>query len=144
MRARAKDVAVSALLLVVGRRKRPRLRRGEHERIVPEQPPDAGGELLAIALLAASALCAIAFVAFYALDRLPNQTQLLGGALGLCFCFLAAALIDREAHRRQRADRARVPARGASARAGDGRPDRRGVGRPADAPPALQARALRR
>src|SRR5579884_4178169 len=93
MRARAKDVALSALLLVVGRRKRPRLRRGEHERIVPEQPPDAGGELLAITLFAASALCAIAFVAFYALDRLPNQTQLLGGALGLCFCFLAAALI---------------------------------------------------
>jgi len=91
--ARARDVVLSALLLFVGRPRPPRVRRGDYERIIPERPPDAGGELLAIALFAASALCAIAFVAFYALDRLPNQTQLLGGSLGLSFCFLAAGLI---------------------------------------------------
>jgi ubiquinol-cytochrome c reductase iron-sulfur subunit len=93
MRARPKDILVSAALLVIGRRRRPRLHRGERERIVPAGATDPGAELVAIALFAAGALCAVAFVAFYALDRLPNKTQLLGGALGLSFCFLAAGLI---------------------------------------------------
>ena len=75
---------VSLLLLLVGRRPRKPLPEPA------EQQPRA--ELAAIALLARGTLCAIAFVVFYALDRLPDQTQLLGGALGLSLLFIAAAL----------------------------------------------------
>ena len=93
MRARAKDFLVSAALLLVGRRRTPRLGPRERERIVPLREPNPRSELVAIACFGASSICAIAFVAFYALDRLPRHTQLLGGALGLAFCFLAAGLI---------------------------------------------------
>jgi len=94
VRARAKDLLVSGVLLLVGRRREPALPAlEERERVVPEGAPDPQAELLVLVLLGASALCAVAFVVFYALDRLPNQTQLLGGSIGLAFCFLAAALI---------------------------------------------------
>jgi len=79
-----KNWLVSLLLLLIGRRPRKPLPDP------PEHEPRA--ELVAIALLGLSVVCAVAFVAFYALDRLPNQTQLLGGALGLCLLFIAAAL----------------------------------------------------
>jgi ubiquinol-cytochrome c reductase iron-sulfur subunit len=91
--SKAKDIFVAAALLVVGRRRTPRLHRGDRERVVPAGEQDPRAELVAIGLFIASAICAIAFVAFYALDRLPKQTQLLGGSLGLAFCFLAAGLI---------------------------------------------------
>ena len=91
-KARPKDVVVAALLLLLGRRRR-RLRRGGRERAVPGGPSEPRAELLAIGLLAAAGICSVAFVAFYALDRLPNQTQLLGGALGLAFLSLGAALV---------------------------------------------------
>ena len=75
---------VSLLLLLIGRRPR---------KPVAEPPAkEPRAELLAIALLACGTLCAVAFVAIYALDRLPNQTQLLGAALGLALLFVAAAL----------------------------------------------------
>jgi ubiquinol-cytochrome c reductase iron-sulfur subunit len=90
MRRRLKNLLISTLVLLLGRR---RPRRLDEERIVPAGDPQPGPELLAIVLLGASAVCAIAFVAVYALDRLPRQTQLLGLALGLSFCFLAAALV---------------------------------------------------
>jgi ubiquinol-cytochrome c reductase iron-sulfur subunit len=91
VRSRARDVLVAAALLLVGRRRRPRL--DGRERIVPEEPPSRGAELVVLALLLAAAACAVAFVAFYALDRLPNQTQLLGAALGLSCLLIAAALV---------------------------------------------------
>jgi ubiquinol-cytochrome c reductase iron-sulfur subunit len=91
--SRARDFAISALMLLVGRRRRRRLRPGEREQIVPPAPPNSGSEVLAIALLFASAACAVAFIVVYVLDRLPRQTQLLGLALGLAFLLLAAALI---------------------------------------------------
>ncbi len=50
-------------------------------------------EILALALFALSAACAAAFVAVYAVDSLPAQTQLLGLSLGLALLFLAAGLI---------------------------------------------------
>jgi ubiquinol-cytochrome c reductase iron-sulfur subunit len=89
--ARVKDAFLSAALLLVGRR-RPTLP-DEREPIVPPGDERPGSELAVIALLFATALLAAAFIAFYALDRLPNQTQLMGGALGLAFLCLAAALI---------------------------------------------------
>ena len=51
-------------------------------REVPPGEPNPRAELLAIALFSLAALCACAFVAFYALDRIPNQTQFLGLSLG--------------------------------------------------------------
>ena len=95
-RARARDVLVTAALLVLGRRRRPR--RGEPERIVPPAPAARHAEIVVVALLVAGALCAAAFIAFYALDRLPNQTQLLGAALGLSFLLIAAALVVTATH----------------------------------------------
>jgi ubiquinol-cytochrome c reductase iron-sulfur subunit len=92
--SRARDFLVSTALLLVGRRRRhARLRPGERERTVQPAPQNAGAELLATALLLASAVCAIAFVAVYVLDRLPRHTQLLGLSLGLAFALLAAGLI---------------------------------------------------
>src|SRR5581483_4771729 len=87
-----KDLLIAAVVLLVGRRRpRPRLR--GRERIVPQGPPDRRAELVVLALLLGSAGCAAGFVAFYALDRLPNQTQLLGASLGLSLVLLAAALV---------------------------------------------------
>jgi ubiquinol-cytochrome c reductase iron-sulfur subunit len=93
--SRAHAVLVAAALLLAGRRRkrRPRLRPGERERIVQPVPQNAGAELLATVLLLAAAACAIAFVVVYVLDRLPRHTQLLGLSLGLSFAFLAAGLI---------------------------------------------------
>jgi ubiquinol-cytochrome c reductase iron-sulfur subunit len=85
---------LAGLALLLGRRRRPRrLRPGERERLVVPPPPDnERAELLAIGLLLASAVCGIAFVVVYVLDRPPAHTQLLGLFLGLAFTFLAAAL----------------------------------------------------
>jgi len=69
------------------------LRPGERERIVPDGPPEPRGELLALALLGFGTVCAIAFVAVYVTDRIPNQTQFLGLSLGLALTSFAAALI---------------------------------------------------
>jgi ubiquinol-cytochrome c reductase iron-sulfur subunit len=91
MRARARDLLVASALALFGRRRAPRLR--GPERIVPEGPPSRGPELVVLALLMAAAGLAAAFVVFYALDRLPNQTQLLGAAIGLALLCVAAALI---------------------------------------------------
>ena len=81
---------VSFLLLLIGRRRPKPL--GDADRVVPPGAEEPRAELAAIVLLALSSLCAIAFVVFYALDRLPNQTQLMGGAIGMCLIFIAAAL----------------------------------------------------
>jgi ubiquinol-cytochrome c reductase iron-sulfur subunit len=82
-------VALGVLLL--GRRRR--RRDVPDERIVAEAPPKPGAEIVVLALLGAAALCAGAFIAVYALDRLSHQTQFLGLAIGLAFAFLAAASI---------------------------------------------------
>ena len=51
-----------------------------------------------IGLLFCSALSAAGFVAIYALDRLPHQTQFLGLALGVSFALLAAACLVASSH----------------------------------------------
>ena len=88
-RARLRDLVIAGATLLVGsgRRRPPR------RRIVPPGEPEPRAELAVIGLLAAGTICAIAFVCVYALDRLPNQTQLLGASLGLSCLFVAAALI---------------------------------------------------
>jgi ubiquinol-cytochrome c reductase iron-sulfur subunit len=91
---KARDFLIAAAALLVGRRRGQRLRAGERERIVASPPPKSpDAELLAIGLLLAAAVCALAFVVVYVLDRLPAHNQLLGLFLGLAFVLLAAALV---------------------------------------------------
>jgi ubiquinol-cytochrome c reductase iron-sulfur subunit len=52
-----------------------------------------GAELTVAALLGLAALCAAGFVAVYALQAIPNQTQFLGLTLGGAFLFVAVALL---------------------------------------------------
>jgi ubiquinol-cytochrome c reductase iron-sulfur subunit len=91
-RVNPKDLLVAAGVLLVGRRTPKRPDSGA-ERVVPAGEPDPGGELLVLALLAAATVSAIGFVAVYAIDRIPDQTQYLGLSLGLALLFVAAALI---------------------------------------------------
>jgi ubiquinol-cytochrome c reductase iron-sulfur subunit len=89
--SRARNVLVSAAVLLLGRgRTRPPK---DADRIVPKLSPSPGAESAAIALLAFSVCCAVAFVVVYAVDSLPDHTQLLGLSLGLCLLSIAAALI---------------------------------------------------
>ena len=67
--------------------------RAPEDRIVPPASESRGAEAIVIALFFAGALCAAAFMVIYGFDRLGNQNQLLGIALGLSLAFLAAALI---------------------------------------------------
>ena len=83
---------VAALVLAVSRG-RPHPRVPRRERIVPPAGSSPGAELVVLGLLAAATVCAAGFVAVYALDRIPRQTQFLGLSLGLAFLFLAAACI---------------------------------------------------
>jgi ubiquinol-cytochrome c reductase iron-sulfur subunit len=95
--SRFKDFLVSGAVLLVGKgRRRPRLH--ERERVVPGGPPSPGWELVALLCLLATAVCAVAFIVVYVLDRISNQTQWLGLSLGLAFVFLAAALIVAAKH----------------------------------------------
>jgi ubiquinol-cytochrome c reductase iron-sulfur subunit len=89
---RARDALLAGLLLLARKRK-PRLWPGQRERRVPPVPENAGSELLASLLLLAAAACSVGFVVVYVLDRLPAHTQLLGISLGLACLFVAAALI---------------------------------------------------
>jgi ubiquinol-cytochrome c reductase iron-sulfur subunit len=87
-----KDLLVAGALLLFPRR-RPRLKPGERERVVPSGEPSPGAELLALALLGLGALLAAGFIAVYAIDRIPHQTQFLGLTLGGALLSIAAALI---------------------------------------------------
>jgi ubiquinol-cytochrome c reductase iron-sulfur subunit len=90
---RARDWLVAAGVLMLGRRRRRGAPERQEERIVARGPCNAGSELLAIGAFGAASVFAIAFVVVYAIDSLPDQTQLLGASLGLCFASLAAALL---------------------------------------------------
>ena len=84
---------ISVVALLAGRgRRRPRVEPAA-EPIVPAGPPDPRAETLVLLLFLAAALCAMGFIAVYALGRVPHRTQLLGLSIGLSFAFLAAACI---------------------------------------------------
>src|SRR4051812_8179840 len=89
--SRLKAFLIAALVLVVGNR-RPQRERLEH-RVVPPGSPDRRAENLLLLLLGGVSLCAVAFIVFYAIDRVGHQTQWLGLALGLAFALLALACI---------------------------------------------------
>ena len=81
-----------AALVALWISKRPRRRR-EPPAVVARASQNPVSELVVVALLGLSSLGAIAFIVFYALDRLGSQTQLMGLALGVTFASLAGALI---------------------------------------------------
>ena len=62
-------------------------------RVVPPGDHNMGAETLAILLLLLAAVLCAAFVVVYVVDRIPDQTQFLGLALGLALVCIAAALI---------------------------------------------------
>jgi ubiquinol-cytochrome c reductase iron-sulfur subunit len=70
----------------------------ERTRIVPDGLPSPRAELVVVALLGLATLSAVGFIVVYAVDRIPDQTQYLGLALGGAFAFLAAALIVTAHH----------------------------------------------
>jgi ubiquinol-cytochrome c reductase iron-sulfur subunit len=91
--SRARNAILSALVLLLGRRRRRRPTPDE-TRLVPEQPPNPGAELAVLGLLGLSSLSALGFILVYAFgDSVPAETQLLGVAIGLALLFLAAALV---------------------------------------------------
>jgi len=97
VRPRLRTLFVALIVVVFGRRKA-RPPRGRHaadgpERIVPEGAPSPGAELVVLAFLGFGAVCAAGFIAVYAYDGAPHQTQFLGLSLGLSLLSLAAALI---------------------------------------------------
>jgi ubiquinol-cytochrome c reductase iron-sulfur subunit len=89
--SRIKAFLIAALVLVVGNRRPPRER--PEPRVVPPGSPDRRAETLVLLLLGGVTVSAVAFIVFYAIDRLGHQTQWLGLALGLSFVLLALACI---------------------------------------------------
>ncbi|MDE3189925.1 MAG: Rieske (2Fe-2S) protein [Acidobacteriota bacterium] len=78
----------AAIVLLLGRghaRRTPR--------VLPTAPPNPGAEAAAVALLFLAALLGVGFIVVYAVSSLPDQTQLLGAALGLSLLSIAGALI---------------------------------------------------
>ena len=113
MKRRTKALLVDLAVIVLGRRGNSTAPpEPEPPRVVPEGLPDPPGERLALGLLALATIAAVAFVAVYVLDRLPNQTQLLGATLGLA---LLAIAVRAHRHRppadRHRGARGGLPAR---------------------------------
>jgi len=81
--------ALIVLLLGRGRRRPPK----DADRVVPALPPAPRAELAALALLAIASVLAVGFIVVYAVDAIPDKTQLLGVTLGLSLLAVAAALI---------------------------------------------------
>ncbi len=62
-------------------------------RIVAPAEPAPRAELAVLVLLGCASVSGAGFVAVYALDRVPHQTQFLGLSFGLMLAFVAAALV---------------------------------------------------
>jgi len=78
----------AAIVLFLGRG-----RSKKTARVLPAAPPSPGAETVAVALLFLAALLGVGFIVVYAVSSLPDQTQLLGAALGLALLCVAAALV---------------------------------------------------
>jgi ubiquinol-cytochrome c reductase iron-sulfur subunit len=87
-----------AILTLAKLRQARRAQKEERRRIVAAATADPRAELAVIALLLAAALAGAAFVAVYAIDSIPSQTQYLGLALGIALICLAAALLVTAKH----------------------------------------------
>jgi ubiquinol-cytochrome c reductase iron-sulfur subunit len=89
--SRIKAFLIAAIVLLLGRG-RPKRERPQH-RIVPAGPPERGAENLVLLLFGGVTACAVAFIVFFAIDKLGHQTQWLGLALGLAFALLTLACV---------------------------------------------------
>jgi quinol---cytochrome c reductase iron-sulfur subunit len=79
----------AGLLFLLGFRRSQRAR----DRIVAEGSHDPRAETVVLVLLGLATVSAAGFVAVYALDRIPHQTQFLGLSLGLALACLGAACV---------------------------------------------------
>jgi ubiquinol-cytochrome c reductase iron-sulfur subunit len=79
----------AGLLFLLGFRRA----RRERQRIVAPVDRSPRTETAVLLLLGFATVCASAFVAVYAIDRIPRQTQFLGLAIGLAFASLATACV---------------------------------------------------
>jgi ubiquinol-cytochrome c reductase iron-sulfur subunit len=91
--SRVKDFLVAALVLLVGRRRRPHFPRERDKRIVEAGPQSRRAENVVLLLLALVTAVAVAFIVVYSFDHVAHQTQYLGLALGGAFVLLAATCI---------------------------------------------------
>jgi ubiquinol-cytochrome c reductase iron-sulfur subunit len=89
--SRIKAFLIAAVVLLLGR-KRSKPEQRAH-RIVPPSRPDRRAENLVLLLFGGVTACSVAFIVFYAIDKLGDQTQWLGLALGLAFSLLTLACI---------------------------------------------------
>ncbi|HZS24272.1 MAG TPA: Rieske 2Fe-2S domain-containing protein [Gaiellaceae bacterium] len=91
--SRGRDLLVSGLVLLAGRRRGLRVRPAEPR--ILEEPPERNprAESAAIVCLFLGALCAAAFPVVYFVGAVPAKTQLFGLSLGLALLFVAAALV---------------------------------------------------
>jgi ubiquinol-cytochrome c reductase iron-sulfur subunit len=91
--SRAKDLLVSAAVLVLGRRRPPELPSERDRRVVAAGPKSRGAETVLLLLLAVVVAAAVAFMVVYSFEGLAHQTQYLGLALGGAFVVLSGACI---------------------------------------------------
>jgi ubiquinol-cytochrome c reductase iron-sulfur subunit len=89
---------VAILTLAKLRRARAERRARDEERIVPPGSAKPRAELVVVGLLLLSALAAAGFVAVYAIDSIPNQTQFEGLTIGIALICISAALIVTGKH----------------------------------------------
>ncbi|HEX4678520.1 MAG TPA: Rieske (2Fe-2S) protein [Gaiellaceae bacterium] len=88
--SRVKSLLIAAGVLLLGRG-RPQHERSPKQRIVPPGPADRRAENLLLLFFAGVAVCGVAFIVFFAIDKLGHETQWLGLALGLAFALLTLA-----------------------------------------------------
>jgi ubiquinol-cytochrome c reductase iron-sulfur subunit len=90
--SRIKALLIAVVVLLVGRGRPNRERALEHPSVQPGRA-DRPAENLVLLLFGGVTVCGVAFIVFYAIDKLGHQTQWLGLALGLAFALLTLACI---------------------------------------------------
>jgi ubiquinol-cytochrome c reductase iron-sulfur subunit len=91
--SRLKDLLVAAVVLLLGRRRKPRFPKQHEKRIVEAGEASRGAENVVLVLLALVAAAAVTFMVIYSFEGLAHQTQYLGIAIGAAFVLLAATCI---------------------------------------------------
>ena len=100
------DWLISAIVLALGRKKKARRDERAAAASSPEGAPDSRAETCCSSSSSSRRLPRAAFIALYAINGVPHQTQWLGLALGLALALLAAAsTVVAEAARRHRGAR---------------------------------------
>jgi ubiquinol-cytochrome c reductase iron-sulfur subunit len=90
--SRIKALLIAVAVLLVGRGRPNRERTLEHSSVPPGRA-DRRAENHVLLIFGGVTVCGVAFIVFYAIDKLGHQTQWLGLALGLAFALLTLACI---------------------------------------------------